>query len=123
MAELTLEHFNEVISKLATKGDIRNMATKDDINDMATKSDIASIRAEMATKEDLMVLRAEMATKTDLTALQKSMEDYTDQVAETILASVDAKFQALDRRLEIRDHRIAKIESEVKEVKVALNLT
>lgn len=119
MAELTLEQFNEAIAKLATKDDIRNMVVKDDIKNMATKDDLVVIRSEMATKDDLVG----MATKDDLKTLQKGLEEYVDDVAGTILDSLDTNFQQIRRRLDMRDHRLNKVDSEVKELKTALNLS
>ncbi len=106
MSELTLEQFNEAIAQISTS--------------------IATIRGEMATKTDLENVRAEMATKTDLKTgletLQKNLENYTDEVTATVLDSIDTNFQQVRRRLDMRDHRMNKIESEVKELKVALNI-
>ncbi|MEM1546966.1 MAG: hypothetical protein QXP91_11015, partial [Candidatus Methanomethylicia archaeon] len=48
----------EIMSKMATKDDLKGMATKEDIKNMATKDDLKG----MATKEDIK----NMATKDDL---------------------------------------------------------
>ena len=75
--------------------------------------------AKLATKDDIK----NMATKDDLKSLQQNLEDYTDQVAATILDSMDTNFQSMRRRLDMRDHRMNRLESEVKELKTALSLT
>lgn len=106
MSELTLEQFTETFASLR--------------GDMATKSDIASVHEEMATKTDIAEVRTEI--KTGLENLRESMEEYTDQVATTILDSMDANFQSLRRRLDMRDHKMNRIDSEVKELKSALML-
>lgn len=64
-----------------------------------------------------------LVTKEDLKQQTKELEDYTDQVAATILESVDAGFQRVHRRLDSRDKRIEHVESDLKEMKEALNLS
>ncbi len=64
-----------------------------------------------------------LATKEDLKAQTKKLEDYTDQVAATILESIDSGFQRVHRRLDARDKRIEHVEGDLKEMKEALNLS
>ena len=75
------------------------------------------------TKEYFDEQLKKLATKEDLKNQTKDLEDYTDQVAATILESVDAGFQRVYRRLDARDKRIEHVESDLKEMKEALNLS
>ena len=43
-----------------------------------------------------------LATKDDLKTRTKELEDYTDQVAASILESIDGGFQRMHRRLDVR---------------------
>ena len=74
------------------------------------------------TKEYFDEQLKKLATKEDLKNQTKELEDYTDQVAATILESVDAGFQRVHRRLDARDKRIEHVEGDVKNMKGALNL-
>lgn len=75
------------------------------------------------TKEYFDEQLKKLATKEDLKAQTKEMEDYTDQVAASILESLDAGFQRVHRRLDARDKRIEHVEGDLKEMKEALNLS
>ena len=75
------------------------------------------------TKEYFDEQLKKLATKEDLKSQTKEFEDYTDQVAATILESVYAGFQRVHRRLDSRDKRIEHVESDLKEMKEALNLS
>ncbi|MEM2708465.1 MAG: hypothetical protein QW534_02325 [Candidatus Methanomethylicia archaeon] len=55
----------EIMSKMATKDDLKGMATKEDIKNMATKDDLKG----MATKEDIK----NMATKDDIARLRDEL--------------------------------------------------
>ena len=63
-----------------------------------------------------------LATKDDLKTHTKELEDYTDQVAATILESIDAGFQRVHRRLDARDKRMEHVEGDLKEMREGLNL-
>lgn len=74
------------------------------------------------TKEYFDEQLKKLATKEDLKVQTKEMEDYTDQVAASILESLDAGFQRVQRRLDARDKRIEHVEGDLKEMKGALQL-
>ena len=75
------------------------------------------------TKEYFDEQLKKLATKEDIKAQTKELEDYTDQVAASILESIDAGFQRVHRRLDARDKRLEHVESDLKEIKETFNLS
>lgn len=75
------------------------------------------------TKEYFDEQLKKLSTKEDLKAHTKELEDYTDQVAGSILESIDAGFQRVHRRLDARDKRLEHVEGDLKEMREALNLS
>lgn len=77
--------------------------------------------AKLATKDDITIVRTEL--KNGLDALQKNLENYTDEVTASVLDSIDTNFQQVRRRLDMRDHRLNKVDSELQELKTALSIS
>ena len=104
--ELTQEHFDSVVKNLATKDELKNLATKDEIKTLATKDEFKNI----ATKDDIKPL----ATKTDVT-------DAVDELARIVGEGFLGERQYLEERLDVRE-RVQQIETDLRQIKVALHL-
>jgi tetrahydromethanopterin S-methyltransferase subunit G len=101
--ELTQEHFDKQLEEFNKR-----------LDNMATKVELEAIRSEMVTKTDL---------ETGLEIQTKTLESYTDEVAATILEAVNTGFETVNTLLDSRDKKIETIEENVKQLKVALNLS
>jgi peptidoglycan hydrolase CwlO-like protein len=68
----------------------------------------------IVTKDDL---------NTALKAQTKELEDYTDSVAATILVAVDNGFEKINQKLDSRDKKLEKVETDLQRLKGALHLS
>lgn len=68
----------------------------------------------VVTKDDL---------NTALKAQTKELEDYTDSVAASIIEAVDNGFEKVNQKLETRDKKLEKVESDLQQLKGALHLS
>lgn len=66
------------------------------------------------TKDDL---------NTALKAQTKELEGYTDSVAASILEAVDNGFEKINQKLDSRDKKLEKVESDLQQLKGALHLS
>jgi hypothetical protein len=87
----TRSELQQFLEPLATKEDLKRFATKEDLERFATKEDLADLRLETA--QGFAELRRHMEI------LVEDLKTWT----KTLFDGADARIEATDRRLEMKD--------------------
>ena len=119
MTQLTKEHFEQQLGKLATKDDLKKLVSKDELDEKLKR---------LATKEDLEKLITKEHFEQQLQQQTKELKAYTDEQTETLASitkrgfdSVDVQLKDIRKELDVRKD-IEQLKLEMKDIRQALAL-